>query len=349
MKLTYFRNAPANFGDEINAFMWRDLLPEGFLDEDASELFLGIGSILWNHLPRAPMKHVMGSGFGGYTAPPDVHDGSWNISWVRGPITAERLRLDQRLAICDSAILLRATSLPSPSEGSGTIFIPHFESAARGNWEKVCALAGIDYIDPRGDCIDILSRIRGARLVITEAMHGAIVADALRVPWIGIVPFFPQHRAKWEDWAQSLSIGLRPAKLPPSNLLETYTLVTGLPGKGRRSRAMLRSWPVAPVNAGLVHRAASRLRTLAEGTEPQLSSDAAIARATERSLAALDGFVRSRTAAIRGAGLGQRRETDPASAREEAGRALEGTGNWSSTDGGHAARCAGTENCRHDV
>lgn len=306
MKLTYFRNTPANFGDEINAFMWQELLPPDFLDENGSELFLGIGSILWDHLPRAPMKHVMGSGFGGYTAPPDAHDGSWNVVWVRGPITAERMKLDPDLAICDSAILLRATTLPQPVARSGTIFIPHFESAARGSWEKACALAGIDYVDPRGDCRETLSQILGAKLVITEAMHGAIVADALRVPWIAIMPFFPQHRAKWEDWARSLGIRLVPAKLPPSHLLESYTLLTGLPGKGKRSRAMFRSWPVAPINTVLLHRAAARLRRLAERGEPQLSADAAINRATEQSLAALDGFVRSRIAAPPVAGRRER-------------------------------------------
>jgi succinoglycan biosynthesis protein ExoV len=307
MKLTYFQNTPSNFGDELNAVMWRQLLPEGFLDEDAGELFLGIGSILWDHLPRLPMKHVMGSGFGGYTSPPDVHDGSWNVVWVRGPVTAARLQLDPRLAICDSAILVRATALPPPAAGSGTVFMPHFESAARGDWQRACTLAGIDYLDPRDGIEALLARIRGARLMMTEAMHGAIVADALRVPWIGVVPFFPQHRAKWEDWALSLDIALRPATLPPSNLLETYTLVTGKPGKGRRSRALFRAWPTAPVNAALLHRAARHLRQLADTVEPQLSADAAIRRVTERSLEALEVFVRARSAAPRAAGRQERR------------------------------------------
>ncbi|MGL4237183.1 polysaccharide pyruvyl transferase family protein [Tabrizicola sp.] len=307
MKLTYFRHTPSNFGDELNAIMWHELLPEGFLDEDEGELFLGIGSILWDHLPRAPMKHVMGSGFGGYTAPPDVHDGSWNVVWLRGPVTAERLGVDPGLAICDSAILLRAMALPPPVAGAGTVFMPHFESATRGDWERACALAGIGYLDPRDDVLDLLARIRGAKLMITEAMHGAIVADALRVPWIGIVPFFPQHRAKWEDWAGSLGFGLRPAVLPPSNLLEAYTLVTGQPGKGRRSRALFKAWPAAPVNAALVHRAAARLRRLTERVEPQLSPDAAIARATERSLEALDAFVRTRTSSPQAFGRQERR------------------------------------------
>jgi succinoglycan biosynthesis protein ExoV len=294
VKLRYFQNTPSNFGDELNAIMWRQLLPAGFLDDDDADLFLGIGSILWNHLPRAPMKHVMGSGFGGYTVPPDVHDGSWNVVWVRGPITAEQLKIHPRCAICDSAILLRATTLPPAAVDVGTVFMPHFESAARGEWQRACALAGIGYLDPRDDVETLLSRMRGAKLVITEAMHGAIVADALRVPWIGIVPFFPQHRAKWDDWARSLDITLRTAVLPPSNLLETYTLITGKPGKGRLSRALNSARPTAPVNAVLVYRAAARLRRLASTVEPQLSPDGAMARATERSLEALDGFVRFR-------------------------------------------------------
>jgi succinoglycan biosynthesis protein ExoV len=307
VKLTYFRNTPPNFGDELNAILWRQLLPEGFLDEDEGELFLGIGSILWDHLPRAPMKHVMGSGFGGYTAPPDAHDGSWNVVWLRGPVTAERLKLDPRLAICDSAILLRATALPPPAPVVDTVFMPHFESAIRGDWQRACELAGIGYLDPRDDAETLLARMRGARLVITEAMHGAIVADALRVPWIGIVPFFPQHRAKWEDWSQSLGFSLRSAQLPPSNLLETYTLLTGKPGKGRRSRALFKAWPAAPVNMALVHRAAARLRRLAETVEPQLSPDAEIKRATERSLEALDRFVKARVSAPPVAGRQERR------------------------------------------
>lgn len=294
MKLRYFRNDPPNFGDELNALVWDALLPPGFLDGDDSELFLGIGSILWNHLPKAPLKHVAGSGFGGYTAPPDMADGSWNVLWLRGPLTARALGLDPALAIADSAVLLREIPLPPPKPGRGIAFMPHFESARRGAWERACALAGIDYLDPRGDATELIARIRGARLVISEAMHGAIVADALRTPWIGIVPFFRQHRAKWEDWALSLGIALDRAALPPSNLLELYTLVTGLPGKGRRSRGLFLAPAAAPVNAALAHRAAARLRRLAERGTPQLSADEAIERATVRCRETLERFVSGR-------------------------------------------------------
>jgi hypothetical protein len=83
------------------------------------------------------MKHVAGSGYGGYSAPPDVRDGNWNILWLRGPVTAQRLGVDPGLAICDAAILLRAIELPAPCPAStGIAFMPHFESAARGDWAR---------------------------------------------------------------------------------------------------------------------------------------------------------------------------------------------------------------------
>ena len=101
MKLTYYRGPTPNFGDDLNAFMWPGLLPNGFLDEDESELFLGIGSILWDYLPNQARKYVVGSGYGGYTAPPDIHDGSWDVIFVRGPRTAKILALSPEKAISD--------------------------------------------------------------------------------------------------------------------------------------------------------------------------------------------------------------------------------------------------------
>lgn len=290
MKLTYFRGAQPNFGDELNATMWHSLLPQGFLDEDETQLFLGIGSILWDDYPKAPIKHVIGSGYGGYTGVPAVRDGSWNIVWLRGPLTAAHLGVDPRLAITDAAVLLRATPLPDPAPGVGVAFMPHFESVARGNWARACALAGITYLDPRDPTGSLLARIRGARLLITEAMHGAIVADALRTPFIALMPNHPEHRAKWQDWAQSLGIGLRQAKLPPSTVADLYVRLTGLKGQGRRTRQVSNSAVMAPVNYGLAHVAAARLRWLADRMEPQLSADAEIARATDRCLEALAAF-----------------------------------------------------------
>ena len=296
MKLVFFRGKVPNFGDELNLHVWPALLPDGFLDEDESELFVGIGSIIGDHLPSQSRKFVMGSGYAGYMGLPDVHDGTWDIRFVRGPNTARTLGIDPGLSICDSAILLRAMDLPPPQAGVDVAFMPHYESLERGNWAQACRQAGITLIDATEPVEKVLGHIKGARLLITEAMHGAIVADALRTPWIGARPIYGGHHKKWLDWAGALDIDVRLNPLKPSSVLEFYIGRTGRGGSlgkvGRFSASPLAGLP----NRMLTEAAAHHLDEMAQ-LEPQLSSDAAIRRATERAQEAVDGFVRSRLAA----------------------------------------------------
>ena len=295
MKLVFFRGKEPNFGDELNLHVWPAMLPEGFLDEDESELFVGIGSIIGDHLPASSRKFVMGSGYAGYMGLPDVHDGSWDIRFVRGPNTARTLKIDQNLSICDSAILLRLMELPPPDESTGIAFMPHYESLERGNWAEACRMAGMTLIDARDPVDKVLSQLRGASLLITEAMHGAIVADALRTPWIGARPIYGGHHKKWLDWAGALDLDVRLNPLKPSSVLEYYIGRTGRGGAlgkvGRFNASPLASIP----NRMFTTDAARHLQSMAK-LEPQLSSDAAIARVTERAFTAVDSFVRSRAA-----------------------------------------------------
>ncbi len=289
MKLTYFEGNPPNFGDELNATMWDALLPQGFLDQDDTVLFLGIGSIIQNIYPAQARKVVVGSGHGGYTEKPDVHDGTWDIRFVRGPQTAEGLGLDPARAITDAAVLLRATDLPDPVK-VGTAFMPHYESVERGNWAKACELAGIHFLDPTRPHMELVAEIRGADLVICEAMHGAIVSDAMRTPWIGVQTMHHVHRFKWHDWARSLDIDYRPDMVRPSNAREAWAFYTGRWGSGPRARAVLGGPAAAPVNWALVRACAASLKSLAKG-RPSLSADARIEAATDQALTALDAFV----------------------------------------------------------
>ncbi len=93
MKLYYYRGRQPNFGDELNPWMWLQLLPNLFSEDDSST-FLGVGSILYDHFPEDTLKIVFGAGYGAYTPAPNVHTGSWDIYFVRGPQTAEVLGLD---------------------------------------------------------------------------------------------------------------------------------------------------------------------------------------------------------------------------------------------------------------
>ncbi|TYR30761.1 polysaccharide pyruvyl transferase family protein [Mesorhizobium microcysteis] len=295
MRLTYFQGHVPNFGDELNPYVFDRLLPEGFLDDNDDELLLGIGSIILDSMPREPLKHVVGSGHA-YLDPPDVADGNWNIVFVRGPRTASNLGLPPSKAICDGAVLLRALDdLPSPDESDEIAFMPHYESLDRGFWQAACDLAGITMIDPRDDIESIISRIRGLRVLVTEAMHGAIVADAVRTPWVAVRNLNKHHRHKWDDWADALDIDLRRHPLGPSSTMELYVTLSGGRGQvngraGRWSRSRL----ARPLDKALLHNAARNLLRLAK-CEPQLSDDVAIERATDRAVTAVSDFVSSRS------------------------------------------------------
>lgn len=291
MKLTYFEGDPPNFGDELNAWIWHELLPPAFLDDDPDTLFLGIGSIIQDIYPKAARKVVVGSGYSGaYSSRPDLHDGTWDVRFVRGPETCRLLGLDPALAIADAAVLLRAVDLPEPATGIGAAFMPHYESVERGDWERVCAAAGVHFLDPTRPTRELLAEIRGARVVVTEAMHGAIVSDALRTPWIAVETMHHVHRSKWYDWAASLGMEHRPERVFPSNLRELWAHRTGRWGSGPRARAVFGSPLAAPANTAVRMASARSLARLARA-EPRLSDDARIEEATDRALTALDALV----------------------------------------------------------
>jgi succinoglycan biosynthesis protein ExoV len=225
MKLFMWRGPVANFGDELNPWIWPQLIP-GVLDEDDSRLFVGIGTLLTNRLPPQP-KVVFGSG-AGYVGMPDVRRGSWSFYCVRGPMTAAALGLPESSAVCDPGILVSRLMGDTPLSGGTRIgFMPHWMSMATGQWREACRAADIDYIDPTEPVLDVLAAVARCRLLIAEAMHGAITADAFRIPWVPIkirrntLPF------KWQDWCRSVELDYDPIQMPASSTEETLLLQYG--------------------------------------------------------------------------------------------------------------------------
>jgi succinoglycan biosynthesis protein ExoV len=286
MILYQWRGAAPNFGDELNSLLWPRLLPS-FFDQDESTRFLGIGSVLDDRHDRRAIKLVAGSGYGGYERRIEL-DETWVIHWVRGQHTARGLNLPPELGLGDPASLLPLSGLApaavlDPGSG-GTGFMPHFESAMRGAWQEVCDAAGVTLIDPRGDPHAIIAAIAACRVVLSEALHGAIVADALRVPWIAIRPLAPIHRPKWFDWAETLGLRLEFHTVPPSSALERVHL-SRLSDYHMGRRVMHRRGAMLRGIASRRHidRAADAMR-LAAGAEPRLSGDAMLDRAQSRML-----------------------------------------------------------------
>lgn len=193
----YFFRGP-NYGDDLNEYLLPKVFPN-FFDEDPSELFLGIGSILYDYHPKQVTKIVFGAGFGKYTAAP-VIDSSWKIYCVRGPKTAEALGISKTLVAGDSAILIKKFRPTERVLRHKFSFIPHVGSLKTGHWEQLAGDIGINFIDPRWSVEKVLSEIESSEVIITEAMHGAITADALRIPWVALNPVDPVHHFKWTDW-----------------------------------------------------------------------------------------------------------------------------------------------------
>ena len=217
MRLFYYRDPGGNFGDDLNAWLWPRLIPE-LLDGDGSTLFVGIGSILDRRIPQGPRKIVFGTGVG-YGLLPVLNE-EWQVCCVRGPLSARALGLPPELAVTDSAALVRTLRRPHLVRRHSISFIPHFRTPARLleagiDLEAVCASAGIHYIDPCGPVEAVLEAIESSGRIIAEAMHGAIVADALRVPWLPVRLSDQIRSLKWRDWCGSLRMEYKPLSFSP--------------------------------------------------------------------------------------------------------------------------------------
>ena len=282
MILYRWQGASRNFGDELNTVLWPALLP-GFFDGDPAERFIGIGSVLDRRHDGGGLKLVAGSGYGGYQRPPHL-DQRWDIRWVRGPRTARLLQLPESFGLGDPASLLPYTGLIPAQKPVRIGFMPHFESAAVGAWDAAAAANGIALIDPRGDPIAIAAAIAGCHVLLSEALHGAIVADALGVPWIAIEPLAPIHRPKWQDWADTLDLTIRFQHLPPSSLLERVHRSGMASYHAGRTLLDRHARPLRRVAFGwYVDRAARSLRQAAMA-QPQLSCRFALDRCQSRML-----------------------------------------------------------------
>ncbi|WP_291819424.1 polysaccharide pyruvyl transferase family protein [Marinobacter sp.] len=198
-----------NFGDDINPALMGKFIRRSILTSEDVALF-GVGTILNDknilgsrHYPR---KVVFTSGVG-YGPLDSTFDDSWDIACVRGPRSAKKLGLGADRAIADGAILL-SQMYEKPSDiNKRPLFIPHVNSHL-STGSVLAAIAdklNMDYISPGAEASEFISKVARAPFVVTEAMHGAILADTMRVPWIP-VGLHEHFDFKWRDWMESVGL-----------------------------------------------------------------------------------------------------------------------------------------------
>lgn len=217
MEYIYYKDAKGNFGDDLNAWLW----PQFFGPHNASSphAFVGIGSILCHDSPLfrslpGRRKIVFGTGvrpaYRSFT-----FDNEWDVRFLRGPLSAHYFNnehpfiADAAYALGLSASFGRIASTPKKYKVS---VIPYFRSLQYFDWQKVCDELGFHFISPTAEqgIEHTLEEIAASEVVIAEAMHGAIIADILRVPWSRFVLSTPFTEGsgvsefKWMDWLFSI-------------------------------------------------------------------------------------------------------------------------------------------------
>jgi hypothetical protein len=278
MKMYFYRGALPNFGDELNTWLLPKVFPNLF-DEENEKMFLGIGSILFNDHPKDYLKVVFGSGYGGYTDIPKFDD-SWRVYCVRGPRTARLCNFEPQKVAGDAAILIAKYRDPTKKR-EGCAFMPHWESLEKGNWAAACELSGIRLIDPTKPVDDVLEDISRSEMIITESLHGAIVADAMRVPWVAALPLHVSHRMKWFDWAEALDMTVTHHPIWPSSTREARSAQTQAAAVRLKNPRGISKITIQMLDWGFIRLAASRLSEIKK-QEAALSSDVAFDRALSR-------------------------------------------------------------------
>lgn len=204
----------SNFGDCLNDWIWPYFLPN-WREMLPHCMLVGIGSLLNHRLPRDETKVILGSGFG-HGEFPEV-DERYRFVWVRGPRTSDLIQRRCGISvpwISDPALLLAKVARPMINGGGHAVsYVPHCSARnSQACWAMLkvaCEQAGIHLIDIYGPRETVVSEIANSGRVLTEALHGAVVADAFRVPWTalarpGVFEF------KWLDWCESMSLPYRP-------------------------------------------------------------------------------------------------------------------------------------------
>jgi succinoglycan biosynthesis protein ExoV len=302
MKLYYDRrqDGRSNFGDALNLWLWPQLRPDLWDDLSSHKqpdlegefegetVFLGLGTLLnqgvQKHLAKAKQVIVFGSGVG-YSQPLESLPAHWQVLCVRGPKSARQLGLQPDLAITDGALLIRSASANLASHWAthsptshAVAFMPHIDHAvyAEAQWQALCQQLGIFYIDPQWPIEQVLQAISQTQVLLAEAMHGAIVADALRVPWVPIVTGPKILALKWQDWCSSMGIPYRPQYLPVPSAYPAYGrgLRSGLRVASHWRKVWQQSLDLRLSDQGLVYR----LEQICQNPRPCLSPEALMNR-----------------------------------------------------------------------
>ena len=122
MQLVYYRKKVPNFGDDLNAVLWKGLAPDLF-DDDPDVGFVGIGTIIGMPCGNLKKLHVFSSGIGN-DRPEAWRDKQVEYWCVRGPISTRILGLAEDRAITVTVVARVLSVVGGLSTGGKRIALP---------------------------------------------------------------------------------------------------------------------------------------------------------------------------------------------------------------------------------
>ena len=242
-----------NFGDELNflicPFLFKGLL-DGWATSQSKELtdndilLLPVGSIINSSIPDKPKKIVIGSGFGYGQALDRNMLSSYSVLFTRGPITNMILYLPASRESIDLAYALKLMGYGPSEVRNKILIIPHHSNpCVRILFDRDCQLyyqlGEYLIVNPLANLKSILALISEARYVISEAMHGAIIADAFRIPWVAVCFGGKVNEMKWHDWL--LAFGEKYSAVIVSPMMSERSVSHRMLNKMRLNRGMILS------------------------------------------------------------------------------------------------------------
>lgn len=199
-----------NWGDDINDFFFNSIISrkirfvpfDKLLSSPKVTRYSLIGSIIGNF----DLNNTIVYGSGSITSSPEITGTPVKVLSVRGPLTREILikqGIDCPEVYGDPALLLSRFYVPQIEKTDTIGIIPHYRTL-ESNWmdnkwyPEFCSKNNVKIIDMSkyDKWTDIIDSICSCKYIISESLHGLIVAESYSIPsiWVEI----QKHDMPWE-------------------------------------------------------------------------------------------------------------------------------------------------------
>lgn len=199
-----------NWGDDLNVYLFKMITHEKIWFVPFEQLFFApkikkyslIGSIIGDY----NLDDTIIYGSGAITSDPYLQGTPDKVLSVRGPLTRDILLkkgIECPAVYGDPALLLPLVYKPHNKKSNKIGIIPHYRTL-ESNWLEY---EWVDSLKKNNDIVvinmsqykkwtDIIELICNCKIILSESLHGLIVAEAYSIPslWVEIIP----HNLPWE-------------------------------------------------------------------------------------------------------------------------------------------------------